>query len=494
MNLNNIQSGIYNTFNVPQDQQNFVIKNSSFQPNSTFNNPQTISAFGENQRDMNQFRLKDNFKQNVPLVNIPNFKYLENTLDPNLNASLLSENLVQYRISIDSSDRDIKTYPDPFNYKVYFGPITNSGGLLPIYNVLFNDEKENELYNNNKFLISNDYYNEYPNYNPYILREFKNVKSIRLDNVIMPRFNKIIINHDYNPLKENHNTCIKDDFDRFYECILSKSRYIPDVYECSSLFTDRFNQIEIIELQDYRNLATNQIGNKAYSIFSDKYISPLYFKAIGLYDLKTWFDNALGNINELSFKFYNSWNQPITLNQKEILYEINYIKKIHLLNPNIKPLEHIDFVISRLTEIIKIVVLLNYKNKHVINFYNSDKLILNDDIFNTTNIIEELSEFVSIQKTFITIYKTTNKNNKKMMSIDEYIFNVFWYDNKNDKNMKNNICELYKLYKLFIYDIIVKIKIEIENIPLNKSFQNHMTYIITCWNNQLNTKINYENS
>ena len=493
MNLNNIQSGIYETYKVPKEQQNFVARNSSFQPNSTFNNPQIISSYNENQRDMNQFKVNDNFKNITPLVNVPNFKYQNNTLDPNLNANLLSENLVQYRVSIDSSDRDINTYPDPFDYKVFFGPITNSGGL-PIYDINFETEYETTIYKQNKNLITNDYLFSIPNYNPFILRDFKNVKTIRLDNVIMPRFNKFIINNDYDPLQNCHKH-VKDDFDRFYDCVLSKSRYIPDVFECSSLFTDRFNQIEIIELQDYRNLATNPIGNKAYSIFTDKYISPLYFKAIGFYDLKTWFDNSLGNINELSFKFYDSWNKPITLNKSCIMYEINYIKKIHLLNPNVKPFEHLDFTILRMTEIIKCIVLLNHNIKKIIPFYNSDTIIFNDDTFdvNISNILSDLDEFVS-PKAFITIQKTNKKNKKVMMSIDDYINNIFWYDRNNEKCIKHNICALIKIYKLVIFDILVKVKKEICEMPLNKSFQNHITLIITCWNNQLNTKISYENS
>ena len=156
MNLNNVQSGIYETFKVPKEQVNFVARNSSYQPNSTFYNPQTVSSYGENQRDMSQFRVKENFKNNIPLTNIPDFRYKENTLDPNLNSNLLSENLVQYRISIDSSDRDVNTYPDPFDYKVFFGPITNSGGL-PIYDIKFDTERENNLYEQNRNLISNDY-------------------------------------------------------------------------------------------------------------------------------------------------------------------------------------------------------------------------------------------------------------------------------------------------------------------------------------------------
>jgi hypothetical protein len=81
-----------------------------------------------------------------------------------------------------------------------------------------------------------------------------------------------------------------------------------------------------------------------------------------------------------------------------------------------------------------------------------------------------------------------------MMSIDDYIDNIFWYDRNNEKSMKYNICALFKIYKLVVFDILVKVKKEICEMPLNKSFQNHITLIITCWNNQLNTKISYENS
>ena len=41
--------------------------------------------------------------------------------------NMLKEVVKEYRLNIDSIDRNIELYPDPFNYVIQLGPITNSG-------------------------------------------------------------------------------------------------------------------------------------------------------------------------------------------------------------------------------------------------------------------------------------------------------------------------------------------------------------------------------
>lgn len=49
-------------------------------------------------------------------------------------------------------------------------------------------------------------------------------------------------------------------------------------------------------------------------------------------------------------------------------------------------------------------------------------------------------------------------------------------------------------YKKHLFKILVKIKLEIYDIPYNKYFQNHIMCVISCATNELNTKIAYNSN
>src|SRR5256885_725946 len=55
-----------------------------------------------------------------------NFTNPNTTLHNNLENNLLAENIIEYHINIDSDDRNIETYPNPFNYTVSFTALGRS--------------------------------------------------------------------------------------------------------------------------------------------------------------------------------------------------------------------------------------------------------------------------------------------------------------------------------------------------------------------------------
>jgi hypothetical protein len=122
--------------------------------------------------------------------------------------------------------------------------------------------------------------------NPYITRSFVNVKFIRLDNVVLPRFNKVIINSSWNYcsscygidcetcfISQNPNTPITDDYQRIKAEMIKNDRYIPDDNHLGPLFTDRFVLVGIKEIQNNSNLSTNQMNESSFTIFPDKYMA-----------------------------------------------------------------------------------------------------------------------------------------------------------------------------------------------------------------------------
>ena len=266
--------------------------------------------------------------------------------------------------------------------------------------------------------------------------------------------------------------------------------------------------LKIEELNDGRNLATNTTNSQAFTIFPDKYQGIMYWRGNPYYAMRSWYDSALGNINRLSFEFFNSWGEPITLNTKSIDYETKFIKSTPLLSAMCNLTfdkdneSYIIFFIKRITEIIKCVVLLNYNLQDKIHFYNigkPDDIILNDRTFEITNnddFFKDLNDFVS-HRGFVSVNKTTKKNKKITMNINQFIDDVIWHiphKYNEDKKIEFNLCILMGKYKKYLFNILEKLKLEIYDIPYNKYFQNHIMCIISCANNELNTKISYRNT
>jgi hypothetical protein len=382
------------------DQQQFAQNYNSYQPNTTFSsNDNTSRSQGQNLRDFSQYKVENAFQQNRVIEKMLDNKYLQNTIYDNLNENLNKEQIQEYRLNIDSMDRDITLYPDPFQYCVVFGPVVNSGVDTTIQRMETKQQLKNEIKKINKqrnptrplkasqedfdddleLLKTNpDIIVNYENtlkriFNPYITRDFVNVKFVRLDNVVLPRFNKVIINSNWNYcnccygiecnncyLSNNPNTPITDDYQRVKTEMIKNDRYIPDDNHLGPLFTDRFVLVGIKELSNNQNLSTNQINESSFTIFPDKYMGLLYWRGSPYYAVKIYKDSLLGNITKLSFKFYDSFGTPIELNRICINYETNQLINTKIINPNNINIKEIlsdtkftNFFINKITEIIK---------------------------------------------------------------------------------------------------------------------------------------------
>lgn len=82
--------------------------------------------FGNNINTFSNFT--ESFNRNRPLIDAPDFKNRGEVLHNNLNDNLNLERVVEYRIQINSSDRDPSVTPNPFNMTVSMG---NSANSLP---------------------------------------------------------------------------------------------------------------------------------------------------------------------------------------------------------------------------------------------------------------------------------------------------------------------------------------------------------------------------
>lgn len=197
-------------------------------------------------------------------------------LHNNIAENVLDEHIVEYRINIDSLDRDISVYPNVFDFKVKFNP--PGGGML-----------RSEAIINGKLESVNEYVSGPPT--PHINKEFKNVKYIKLDNIILPQYSNIIVENgevDYDP-----------------ESFLVDDRYIALVIrelDCNRIFCTSDGNIRMDS-----NTGDIVTPPRPFAhIFPDKLLGKNYYTGTPYYGSKIYKNSLLGNINTLTIQFYNS--------------------------------------------------------------------------------------------------------------------------------------------------------------------------------------------
>ena len=537
---------------ISQDQNQFIQNYSSYNPNS------------DNVSMHNYDKCMTNA---TPIQKKPDYSYKNNTLVENLSDTLNRETIIEYRLNIDSGDRDISIYPDPFQYIVTFGPVVNSNiDSLIQRNELKTNLRNQNTYNSRTqkkvqdgsfednellFNIENDMIINYDNtlkkiFNPYITRDFINVKFIRLDNIVLPRFNALKINYEWkycNKKSPKHISYIKDDYERLIDNNISYERYIPDPNITCMLLTDRFIMVSIKEIRNNQNLATNLINTNAFTVFPDKPTGLMYWRGNPYYAVRIYDDSQLGNITKLSFEFFGSDGKQITLDTTQISYETTFINNTYLINPlNVNndyihhdhndhhdhhahhdPQKHsyLKILINKITEIIKCVIIINFDIRNKIKFYcdvpdstvdavcakgdkdnnepDGEQLVYNDDTFILGDMYEEFNEFVTTIG-FINVLKKTKNDKKILVSVNQFIYNVLWFISISDYDDDNlhkyndaihNLTIIFSRYKRYVFNILDKLKKEIINLPLNKYFQNHLLFTMGVYEQKLNTKINY---
>lgn len=446
------------------------------------------------------------FSNNSPQSIHPSFKNQNNTLYPNLNDNLLKEALVEYRLNIDSIDRDIIQFPDPFSYIVNFGPVANSGVDSTIKRSSLKNELKrinrksgsSSLNNVNEDLFDDDdkFILNYENnlkrvFNPYITRDFKNIKFIRLDNIILPRFNKVIINKDwkFDSSCDKSNSYIKDDFERVKDLVILNNRYIPDLNTTNSLFLDRFIQISIKELANNKNLATNQINTNTFTVLPDKHLGLLYWRGNPYYAVNIFKDSLLGNLNKLTFEFYDSFGNQIKLDTSNINFETSFISSTQLLNTsniNINDIydnnDFMAYIKNKLISILKALIIINKNLNNKLDIFNN--ISFNTDVFDVSE--HDFYSFVNSSGFINSVKCNKTLNRTVMISIDDFINNTIFTCNSN-----HNIICLYNNYLQFGHNVLVSLKNEISNLPLNKFFQNHIMFVMGVSENELNTQVKY---
>lgn len=235
---------IYHPSNLPTHPQNF--DNLSSLPNVILNRkPKTI--FNSN-----------NFNRSDLLRN-------------DLYDILRNEEIREYSILIDSKDRNYQIYPNPFKYEVKFGPLHTTKEKI------------------NGRMVSH----EIPN--PVISSRLINVRYIKLEEVILPLFNKVI------STKEPINDAIIESWK------IDVTRPLID-----NLYT-------VLSIHEYRDISdnimsTNDVLSDSFAtIYFNERISDTHYSGRTSNGIKIFQLNELPTIDSWKINFMDPYGCPLTV-------------------------------------------------------------------------------------------------------------------------------------------------------------------------------------
>lgn len=216
------------------------------------------------------------FRPSQPVIEKIDYTNQNDLLHNNVGDIVLSESIVEYKINIDSLDRDITVFPDPFSFTTTFNNVPS---------IVRSGKSKN--HGKEKSYIQGDPM-------PVLPFDFTNVKFIKLDCAVLPNWSTIV-----------------------YDEKESKYEYSTD----NALVNDRFTSLCIPELRTNRILNTANYSNSRTdeitgypinpqatftNIFCDRTINRFSFKGYPCYSNLVYRDISLQNIRKLTLNLQNS--------------------------------------------------------------------------------------------------------------------------------------------------------------------------------------------
>ncbi len=309
-----INSNNFNRQTVPSNQFPQYGNQSTYTGNATgrFNSMSTNSMLPSNSQVS---ELSQAFHQNSPIIEKIDYTNPNKILHNNIGDNVLDENIIEYKVHIDSLDRDIKYYPNPFSFVVKFNPQGPS--------IVQTEEYISYKNKNNGTKIVETQFKGPPA--PHINKQFKNVKYIKLESIILPQYGKIKVNDD--------GVWVFD----------------PD----GIIMTDRFVTLVIEELDCDRIFATsegrvrtNEQGQiykppvPFATIILDKVLGFNYYSGTPYYGNKIYKNSTLGNIGQMTIKLYDSTGQLLQYTDQFTYRQLKEYKRLNAIPLPITDLRH----------------------------------------------------------------------------------------------------------------------------------------------------------
>ncbi len=240
------------------------------------------------------------FQPNAPMIEPHDYVNHNQLTHNNVGDIVLDEHVVEYRINIDSLDRGISVYNNPFCFTVKFNPPSDS---------IIKTKVPIDPYNKSKGTKIEETVIKGPP-KPHISKEFKNVKYIKLDSIILPQYSGII--------------------EEDGEYVFDKDTLLVD---------DRFVVLRIKELDDDRGFRVFDTGDGSLRIdssgdfhsypkpfgliFPDKLLGRCYYTGTPYHASKIYRNSSLGNITQLTIELYDSCGKKLSFDNlfKEVQLE-----------------------------------------------------------------------------------------------------------------------------------------------------------------------------
>lgn len=213
----------------------------------------------------------DAFRPNTNLVGMRNFKNNNDLLVNNLEPDVLNQDIFEITVQIDSTDRDTRVYPNPFDMKITFNPISDA-----------RDRRTGQLFEGTP--------------GPTIQIDFNYVKYIKLENAVLPR-NCYIKQNFYNDEK-----------------IDLVDRMVWGYDNNRKLNEERFLLMDIEEIPDDSMYGTNSAINKSFGlIYCDKIISPDFYTGTTFSSIKIFPSSNLGCIKTWTIHLMDSRGKQLVI-------------------------------------------------------------------------------------------------------------------------------------------------------------------------------------
>lgn len=238
------------------------------------NNPNGLFRPLTQQNNYYDHNFQRSFTSNEPMIERQNFRNQNNVLHNNLHGDIQYESVKNYTIDIDSKDREISSYLDPFKYTVIFAPPSRE----TIRRTEWIDPLNHSLGTRSVQTTFN------PTPPPNITQQFKNIKYIRVDNVILPKYSGIAYDRD-------------------------SGLWILDTTK--DLSKDRYVVMKIKNIDSRYNLSTNAIVESTGIKLIPDTIPPnsnFYYAIPANAEnvIKTYNISSLGNLDRMYIEFYDS--------------------------------------------------------------------------------------------------------------------------------------------------------------------------------------------
>lgn len=191
----------------------------------------------------------------------------------NLKSSLLNEDVREYSVMIDSKDRNYQVYPDPFSYEVKFHPLPKTREKV------------------------GDKYVTYEEPAPTINDNFVKVKYIRLEEIILPYYNRI---REVEEMEENENG--EEELIKKWQVHVDKP-ITDNLYVVLSIGA---------EFSDENYRSTNDVlGDSFATVYYNNQVNKTHFFAKTHNGNKIFRDDQLGKIDRFRIKFTDPYGQPL---------------------------------------------------------------------------------------------------------------------------------------------------------------------------------------